>query len=69
MLGGEPMSKRPRFTQQRCATLRSALTYLELHAEDMENLGDLESARELQRQIDSASDWVNAMAEASGFER
>jgi len=62
------MSKRPRFTQQRWVTLRSALAYLEAHAEEMEITGDLASARELQRQIDSASDWVNAMAEASGFE-
>jgi hypothetical protein len=63
------MSKRPRFTQQRWATLCSALAYLEGHAEDIAISGDEASARELQRQIDSASDWVNAMAEESGFER
>lgn len=63
------MSKRPRFTQQRWDTLVSALSYLEAHAEDLEYNGDPASARELQRQIDSASDWVAAMAEASGFLR
>jgi len=62
------MSRRPRFTQQRWATLRTALAYLEAHAEDMEISGDLASARELQRQIDSASDWVNAMAQLSELE-
>jgi hypothetical protein len=65
---GAPMMRRPRLTRQRYHTLCSALEYLQSHAEDMEISGDTAQARELFRQIESASEWLYKTAGIAGVD-
>ena len=65
---GDSMMRRPRLTAQRYRTLRSALAYLEGHAEDMEISGATAEARELFRQIESASEWLYKTAGIAGVD-
>jgi hypothetical protein len=62
------MMRRPRLTAQRYGTLCSALAYLRAHADDMGISGDTAQARELYRQIESATEWLNKTAEIAGVD-
>lgn len=60
--------RRPRLTAQRYQTLRSALAYLEAHAEAMDVDGDTAEARKLYKQVESATEWLYKTAELSDVE-
>jgi hypothetical protein len=62
------MMRRPRLTRQRYRTLCSALAYLRAEAEALDDDGDSAEARELYRQVDSASEWLNKTADIAGVD-